>query len=472
MYAAFLLLDICMGMADNIFCFHMLACSEKEDWALPHTITAVQKGSAAYFSGIRPGDRLKRINGEDIIDQIDYQALSANSLLILDIEKKNGENAIFTIQKDECEPLGIALEDTLLSRPRSCRNHCVFCFIDQMPKSLRQTLYVKDDDWRLSLMMGNYITLTNISESEMDRIIRRHASPLFISVHATEGTVRRQMMNNPGADRIMEHLKRLADAGIRFHCQIVLCPGINDGPVLEKTLQDLISFYPAACSAALVPVGLTSHREGLTPLTPYTKEMAAGLISKIKPLQEQFRKSYGTAFVFPADELYCLSVLPLPSEAEYEDFPQIENGVGLLRLFISDVEQAAEEPIAVPNDLPKRITIACGVSVAPFLKDLADKFAPAQVEVDIRPISNDFFGHSITVTGLITGQDLVKQLQIVETDRILICAAMLRAEGDLFLDGLSLEDVKKALPAPLYVIPNSGKAFYRALYGITTDPEE
>ena len=435
---------------------------------MPHTITAVKQGSAAYASGIRPGDRLLRINGEDVIDQIDYQALSANSILILDVVKKNGENVLVTIQKDEYEPLGIQLEDTLLSRPR---NHCVFCFIDQMPPSLRETLYVKDDDWRLSLMMGNYITLTNVSESEMDRIIRRHASPLYISVHATNGQVRRQMMKNPGADKIMEHLKRLANAGIRFHCQIVLCPGINDGPVLEKTLHDLLSLHPAACSAALVPVGLTSHRDNLSPLTPYTKETAAELIAKIKPLQQQFLEKYGTAFVFAADELYCLSGLPLPDEEAYEDFPQIENGVGLLRLFISDVEQAAEE-LPLPQDLPKRITIACGVSVAPFLKELADRFAPPQVEVDIRPIRNDFFGHTITVTGLITGQDLIKQLQNVETDRILICAAMLRAEGDLFLDGLSLDDVRKALPAPLHVIPNSGKTFYRALHGITTDPEE
>ncbi len=439
---------------------------------MPHTITAVKRGSAAHLSGVRPGDRLIRINGEEIIDQIDYQALSSNSLVILDVEKKNGGNAIFTIRKDECEPLGIQLEDTLLSRPRSCRNHCVFCFIDQMPQSLRKTLYVKDDDWRLSLMMGNYITLTNVSESEMDRIIRRHASPLYISVHATDSAVRRQMMKNPGAGRIMEHLKRLSDAGIRFHCQIVLCPGINDGPVLERTLRDLLSFYPAARSAALVPVGLTSHREGLTPLTPYTKESASELILKIRPLQEQFIKKYGTAFVFPADELYCLSGLPLPPEAEYEDFPQIENGVGLLRLFISDVEQAAEEPMAAPHDLPKRITIACGVSVAPFLQELADQYAPPQVAVDIRTIRNDFFGHTITVTGLVTGRDLIKQLENVETDRILICAAMLRAEGDLFLDGLSLDEVKQALPAPLYVIPNSGKAFYRALYGVTNDPEE
>ncbi len=438
---------------------------------MPHTITAVKLGSSAYASGIRPGDRLLRINGEDIIDQIDYQALSANSLLILDIEKKNGEKAIFTIQKDEYEPLGIQLEDTLLSRPRSCKNHCVFCFIDQMPPSLRQTLYVKDDDWRLSLMMGNYITLTNISESEMDRIIRRHASPLYISVHATDGDVRRQMMKNPGADRIMEHLTRFRDAGIRFHCQIVLCPGINDGPVLDKTLADLISFHPAACSAALVPVGLTSHRDGLAPLKPYTKETAAELIQKIRPLQEHFLEKYGTAFVFPADELYCLSGIPLPSEEEYEDFPQIENGVGLLRLFISDVEQFAEE-LPVPDDRPERITIACGVSVAPFLRELADRFAPKQTKVDIRPIRNDFFGPSITVTGLITGQDLIKQLQSAEADRIYICANMLRAEGDLFLDGLSLPEVKEALPAPLYVIPNSGKAFYRALYGIITDPEE
>jgi len=438
---------------------------------LSHTITAVKRGSAAYLNSIRPGDRLIRINGEEIIDQIDYQALSTNSLVILDIEKKNGDATIITIQKDEYDPLGIQLEDTLLSRPRSCRNHCVFCFIDQMPLSLRQTLYVKDDDWRLSLMMGNYITLTNVSESEMDRIIRRHASPLYISVHATDGHVRRQMMKNPDADKIMEHLKRLTEADIRFHCQIVLCPGINDGPVLEKTLQDLVSLYPAARSAALVPVGLTSHRDSLTPLTPYTKETAAELLLKINPLQEQYLKMFGTAFVFGADELYCLSGLTLPTETEYEDFPQIENGVGLLRLFISDAEQAAEEP-PVTGNLPGRITIACGFSVAPFLQELVDKYAPPQVEVDIFPILNDFFGPTITVSGLITGQDLIRQLQNVSTDRILICATMLRAEGDLFLDGLSLEEVKKALPAPLHVIPNSGKAFYNALHGIITDPEE
>ena len=432
---------------------------------MPHTITAVQRGSAAHRSGIHAGDKLLRINGEEVIDQIDYQALSTNSLVILHIERQSGEEAIVTIHKDEYEPLGIQMEETLISRPRSCRNHCVFCFIDQMPPSLRNTLYVKDDDWRLSLMMGNYITLTNLSESEIDRIIRRHASPLFISVHATDGLVRRHMMKNPGADRIMEHLDRFSKAGIQFHCQIVLCPGINDGPVLEKTLSDIMSFYPAARSVALVPVGLTSHREGLEKLTPFDRESAAALIQSILPWQQRNLEQYGTRFVYPADELYCLSGLPLPEEPYYEDFPQIENGVGLLRLFISDVEQSAEDGL-VPAKGIHHVTIACGVSVAPFLSELADRFAPPEIKVEIRPIINDFFGHTITVTGLITGQDLVKQLQSIHTDCILICANMLRAEGDLFLDDMSLSDAEQALPAPLHVIPNSGRAFYRALYGI------
>ena len=433
---------------------------------MPHTITAVKRGSAAYVSGIQKGDRLIRINGEDIIDQIDYQALCANSHLVLDIEKKDGGTASVMIEKDEYDPLGITLEDTLLSRPRCCANHCVFCFIDQMPPKLRKTLYVKDDDWRLSLMMGNYITLTNVSEKEMDRIIRRHASPLYISVHATDGSVRSLMMGNQKAGDIMERLRRLASAGIRFHCQIVLCPGYNDGPILEKTLNDLISFHPFASSAALVPVGLTAYREGLPSITPYTKETASALLMQMKPFQERFLKEYGTAFVFAADEFYCLSGLPLPATEEYEDFPQIENGVGLLKLFMDDVAQAyRDEPN--PKAIPRNVTIACGTSAAPYMRELADKYAPKDVKVTVQPIQNDFFGHTITVTGLITGGDLIRQLRDVKTDQILICANMLRAEGDLFLDGVSLAQAKDALPAKLLVIPNTGEAFYRALCGET-----
>lgn len=431
---------------------------------MPHTIIAVAPGSVACRYGIRPGDRLMRINGEEIIDQIDYQALSTNSRITLDIEKKDGAYKTFSLEKDEYEPLGIQFEESLISRPRSCRNHCVFCFIDQMPPKLRSTLYVKDDDWRLSLMMGNYITLTNVSESEMDRILRRKVSPLYISIHATDGQVRRRMMHHPDAARIMEHLQRLKDAGIFFHCQIVLCPGYNDGKILENTLHDLISLYPAARSAALVPVGLTAHREGLTPLTPYTKETTAALIRQVAPFQQQYKAEYGTSFVFPSDEFYCLSGLPLPDYEAYEDFPQIENGVGLLRLFMQDVEDAYQED-PNPAYMKKRLLIACGVSVAPHLKALADQFAPKDVNVSVQPIINDFFGHTITVTGLITGKDLIQQLKGVETDQILICENMLRAEKDLFLDDVSLEQVRKELPAPLAVVPNNGQAFYEAICG-------
>lgn len=431
---------------------------------MPHTITAVRRGSAAALRGIQPGDKLLRINGEEVIDQIDYQALSSNSLLVLEIEKKAGGIARFTLKKDEDEPLGITFDDTLMSRPRCCRNHCVFCFIDQMPPALRTSLYVKDDDWRLSLMMGNYITLTNVSEGEMDRIIRRHASPLYISVHATDGEVRRSMMGNPQASRIMEHLQRLKAADIRFHSQIVLCPGYNDGAVLEQTLQDLISLRPNALSAALVPVGLTAHREGLTPLKPYDRESAAALLRQIHPLQERYSKEHGTAFVFAADEFYCLSGFPLPPAEAYEDYPQIENGVGLLRLFMEDAQQAYQDD-PHPKAVPRKVVIASGISAAPYLQELADRIAPPEVRVSVQPIRNDFFGPSITVTGLITGGDLVRQLQGVQTDQILICANMLRAEGDLFLDGATLSQVRSALPAPLAVIPNSGEAFYQALCG-------
>lgn len=426
-------------------------------------ITHVQKGSIASRIGLRAGDLLEKIAGEPIIDQIDYQALTAQRSFQIDITR-NGTPLSFRVRKEDWQPLGITLDQTIVSKPRSCHNHCIFCFIDQMPPGMRDTLYVKDDDWRLSLMMGNFITMTNLSESELNRIIRRKVSPLYISVQATDPEVRVKMLRNPHAGDIMDKLRLLKANGIRFHCQLVLCPGWNDGDVLLRSLKDLAGLAPAACSVALVPVGLTRHRQGLAEIAPYTKETAAELIRMIQPMQQRFLQELGTRFVFPADEFYCLSGFPLPEDEEYEDYPQIENGVGMLRMFETDLHFAAEDyPVAQTSE--RRLVIACGTSIAAQMQCWCDELAPKGTTVQVVPIINHFFGESVTVTGLITGGDLIQQLQGVSCDEILICRNMIRNEGDLFLDDMTLDDVRKALPAPLRLVENTGEGFWCAISG-------
>ena len=429
---------------------------------MPSVITHVQPGSIAARLGLRAGDRLDSIAGEPIIDQIDYQALTAQSRFEMTVTRADGSSQVIRVRKQDWEPLGLTLDQSIVSSPRPCRNHCVFCFIDQMPPGMRRTLYVKDDDWRLSLMMGNYITMTNIDDAEFDRIIRRRVSPLFISVHTTDPELRVRMLRNPHASQIMDRLRRLGECGIRYHCQVVLCPGWNDGEALLRTLDDLRGLYPAAQSVALVPIGLTKFRDGLPYIKPYDADMAAALIEQVKPLQRQYLDEIGTRFVFPADEFYCLSGLPIPEDEEYEDYPQIENGVGMLRMFETDLRFASEDdPV---TETPKRhLVIATGTSVAPFLQRLADQYAPKGTSVTVRPIVNHFFGESVTVAGLITGQDLVEQCRDVVADEILIVRSMIRAEGDLFLDDMSVDEVRRALPAPLRITDSSGEDFWRAI---------
>ncbi|MBQ3484592.1 MAG: DUF512 domain-containing protein [Clostridia bacterium] len=428
-------------------------------------ITHVQPGSIAERLGLCAGDVLESIAGEPIIDQIDYQALTARSRFDLVVRSAQGEMRTLHVRKQDWEPLGLTLDQTIVSSPRPCRNHCIFCFIDQMPPGMRKTLYVKDDDWRLSLMMGNYITMTNIDDAELDRIIRRRVSPLYISVHCTDPDMRVKLLRNPKAAQIMDNLRTLKAAGIRFHCQIVLCPGWNDGEILMRSIRELAELAPAAQSVALVPIGLTKHRDGLPYIKPYDRQMATELIEAVKPLQERFLAEMGTRFVFPADEFYCLSGLPLPEDQEYEDYPQIENGVGMLRMFETDLKYAADDyPVA--QTPARRLVIATGTSIAPFLQHLADQYAPKGTTVEVRPIINRFFGESVTVAGLITGGDLIDQCRDVDADEILIVRSMIRAEGDLFLDDMTVEEVRKALPAPLRITENSGEGFWRAISGL------
>lgn len=434
---------------------------------MPTAITHVQPGSIAHRLGLQPGEKLVTIAGEPIIDQIDYQALTAQSRFDMTVEGLDGTERVLHVRKQDWQPLGLTLDQTIVSCPRPCRNHCIFCFIDQMPPGMRKTLYVKDDDWRLSLMMGNYITMTNIDDKELDRIIRRRVSPLFISVQCTDPEMRVKLLRNPHAAKIMDNLRLLKANGIRFHAQVVLCPGWNDGDILRKTLEDLETLRPAIQSIALVPIGLTKFRDGLPYIKPYDRQMATELIESMRPYQERFLREIGTRLVFPSDEFYCLSGLPLPTDEEYEDYPQIENGVGMLRMFETDLAYAVED-FPMEETAPRRICIATGTSVAPFLRELATRYAPRGTQVEVRPIINRFFGETVTVTGLITGQDLVAQCQDVEADEIMIVRSMIRAEGDLFLDDMSIDEVRRQLPCPLRITENSGEGFWRAISGQLT----
>ncbi len=427
-------------------------------------ITHVQEGSIAAKLGLVPGDVIDAIAGEPIIDQIDYQALTAQRRFDMTITRANGTKAVLHVRKQDWEPLGLTLDQTIISSPRPCRNHCIFCFIDQMPPGMRRTLYVKDDDWRLSLMMGNYITMTNIDDAELDRIIRRKVSPLYVSVQCTDPDMRVRLLRNPQAALIMDRLRLLKENGIRFHCQVVLCPGWNDGDILRRTIEDLATLAPAAQSVALVPIGLTKFREGLPCIRPYDRDMAASLIDSVKPYQERFLKEMGTRFVFPADEFYCLSGVPIPEDEEYEDYPQIENGVGMLRMFDTDFRYAMED-YPMEETPPRKLCIACGTSIAPILSEMTKQYAPKGTTVEVRPIVNRFFGESVTVSGLITGQDLVDQCRDVEADALLIIRSMIRAEGDMFLDDMTLKDVRKALPVPLIVTGAGGEDFWKSISG-------
>ena len=434
---------------------------------MEHMITAVEQDSAAWRAGFREGDLLLRVNGEEIIDEIDYQSLIASPRLKIEI-LRDGKKKMISLRKDEYEPLGLHFGDSMTLKPRTCRNKCVFCFIDQMPPKLRETLYVKDDDWRFSLMMGNFVTLTNVDENEFQRIIRRQASPLYISVHATDPDLRCRMMNNRFAGDIMARLTRLKDAGIKFHCQIVVCPGWNDGEMLMKTLRDLRSLAPAAQSVAMVPVGLTKYREGLAPLRPFTGQEAKELIQMIAPFQEECRRELGSTFAFPSDEFFCLAEEPIPPEEWYEDFAQIENGVGLLRRMETEMEDAAAFDDEPPCTAPRSWVLPTGVSAAPHLERLIARFAPENVRVKVVPVKNQFFGETVTVTGLLTGGDILAALtpEVCQgAEEILLCRVTLRHEGDLFLDDMSIDQFCEKAPLPVRLADTDGQALYDILNG-------
>ncbi|MEG1560584.1 MAG: DUF512 domain-containing protein [Clostridia bacterium] len=413
-----------------------------------HRIKSTDRHSIAEKAGILPGDDLISINNEEIIDFIDYEALSSSSKLKILIGR--GERTkLFSIDNYDFKPLGLNFDGDFLYKTRSCKNKCIFCFIDQMKRGGRETLHVKDDDWRYSLVMGNYVTLTNVDDAEFSRIIKRRASPLFISVHSTNGALRKTMMGNPNADRILERLTALKAAELSFHAQIVLCPTINDGDELIRSIFDLYALMPSALSVAVVPVGLTKFRDGLYPLRTMTSDEAKKTIIDIHELQKRFFCESGTRFVFTADEMYIKAGLPLPNEEEYEYYPQIENGVGLLRRFEGEFKEAL--PLLKKKEFPIKFRATTGIAAYSFMRELMDELKSYNIEIELIPVKNDYFGESVTVTGLLTALDVENALTR-DPRPLLIPDNMLRSNEPVFLCGHDLHWLKAAIGADILPI--------------------
>ncbi|MBQ4570033.1 MAG: DUF512 domain-containing protein [Ruminococcus sp.] len=425
-------------------------------------ISDVTKNSSAYSAGIRGGDTLLSLNGHEIVDVLDYRFYQLEREL--DVEYIcGGETKTVRIRKPEYDELGLEFDSYLMDKEHSCRNKCIFCFIDQMPKGMRDTLYFKDDDSRLSFLFGNYITLTNLTEHEIERIINMHISPVNVSVHTTNPELRCKMMNNRFAGESLKIMKRFADAGIVLNCQLVICPGINDGDELRRSLADLEAM--GVNSIAIVPVGLTDHREGLYPLKPFDKECAGDVIDIVEEFSADCLKKYERRIAFAADELYIKAERELPSSEFYEDYPCLENGVGLIALQREEFSFALED--AEGDSTLERIkSIACGESAAPYLSQLCEllrsKFPG--VRVNVNPIVNNFFGKMINVSGLVVGQDLIAQLEGKELgSELLIPVCMLRSGEDVFLDDVRVCDVEKALNVKVTAVENTGDALLSAL---------
>lgn len=427
-------------------------------------ISSVNEKSRAFRSGILPNEKLLTINGNVIVDVLDYRFYQTSREVSLEIEDTNGNVRTVNIRKGEYEEIGLEFETYLMDKQHSCRNKCIFCFIDQLPKGMRKSLYFKDDDSRLSFLFGNYVTLTNLSQHEIDRIIKMHISPINVSVHTTNPELRVKMMNNRFAGEVLNVLPKFAEAGIKINCQIVACPGINDGKELERTLTDLEKLYPSVECIAVVPVGLTAYREGLYPLVEYTKETATETLDLIESYGEKFKQKYSNRIVFASDEFFLKAGREIPEADYYEDFDQLDNGVGLLSLLRDELFYALEEEVKPDGD--KNITIASGTGVAEFMQSLMDKVTEKfpNVKVNVIGIKNDFFGGGVDVSGLVTGQDLLKQLKNVDLgDKLLIPQVMLRNEGDLFLDDISIDEVREKLNLPVIPISNNGEMLLREI---------
>ncbi|MBQ9438555.1 MAG: DUF512 domain-containing protein [Lachnospiraceae bacterium] len=436
-----------------------------------HIIEEVLPESIAEELGVVSGDSLLAINGKEISDVFDYQYLCEEEEINVLIKKADGEEWLLEVEKDADEDLGLVFGSGLMDEYRSCRNHCIFCFIDQMPKGMRKTLYFKDDDARLSFLQGNYITLTNLSEKDIERIITYRMSPVNISVHTTDPELRVQMLRNKTAGDSLAIIERLFDAGITMNGQIVLCKGINDGKALEKTLQDLSGYLPHMQSLSVVPVGITKYREKLYPLTPFTKEDALQVLELVHGFQDALFAKEGNHFVHASDEWYLLAGKELPEGESYDGYPQLENGVGMLRLLMDEVREEIEERKKEgqpPLEKPRRISIGTGLLAEETIRGLSSELMALypKLGISVFPVRNDFFGEKITVSGLLTGQDILKALKGKELGEALFLPSnVLRAGEDVFLDDMTLEELADSLQLPVHIVESNGYDFVEKLVG-------
>lgn len=426
-------------------------------------IISVQKGGIGEEIGLEAGDELLGFNGEKIVDVLDYAYYDSQEEFVINILTKQGEKVDIDIEKGEDETLGIELDESVQLEPMRCKNKCLFCFVDQLPKGMRDTLYVKDDDYRLSFVSGNYVTMSNIGQKELDRIAKLHLSPLYISVHAYDKAIKTKLVSNPESAKIFEKMEFLAKHGIIMHTQIVLCKGINDKEVLLETLTQLRKLSPNVQTVAVIPVGLTGHREKLYPLDSFDKNSARETIA----LVEDFNKSVGGNFCWCSDEFYIKADLPLPNFDEYGDFDQIENGVGLCAEFIDEFDHALEE--AQKSD--KKISVASitGQSFKDILKSQTQKLKTKFPNLDIRicDIYNDFFGRTITVSGLITAGDIIKQVKDMP-EYTIIPSNMLREFTDTFLDGMTVKELEDAIKSKI-LISHGGESFVKIIEKLCND---
>lgn len=433
---------------------------------MKHLIKDIVPGSIAEEMEIEPGDYLVSINDEEIKDILDYKFQIFDEYITIVIEKKNGEEWDLEIEKEANEDLGIVFPEQLIEKPRSCANKCIFCFMDQLPDKVRNTLVFKDDDFRLSFITGNYVTLTNSGYRDLDRIIRYHLSPINISVHATDPEVRSMMLNNKTAYKVMEYIKYLTEHDIKINAQIVLCPNINDRKVLDKTIKELSEYAPNLQCIAIVPVGLTKYREGLYPLTVFDKEGASRTIDQINGWQAKFREKYGFNLVYLADEFYVKAEREIPEFKDYDDFPQLGDGIGMLAYFKKNFDSYLKR--FKPKKVNKVVSIASGKIVYNFMRARMDELEKKieGLKINLYPIENTFFGPEITVTGLITGGDLITQLKDKELGEYLIlCGDMLKDDADIFLDDVTLEEVAQKLNVKIKVNDDGGIGIIKDILG-------
>ena len=431
-------------------------------------IVNVIPDSIADECGICPGDLLVSISEHEIKDVLDYRFYLTESEIELTV-KRGEETFIFSIEKETYEDIGLEFETPLMDKKHRCENKCIFCFIDQLPSGMRESLYFKDDDSRLSFLHGNYITMTNLEKSDIERIVEMHISPVNISVHTTNPELRCKMMHNKRAGETLSYLQMLKDGGIEICAQIVLCKGINDGEELVRSLRDLAELVPQLSSVAIVPSGLTAHRRGLFQLEPFDKESSSCVIETVEGLCEEYRERFGKNLFFCSDEFYLMAEREMPKDEYYEEYSQLENGVGMLRLFKTEMDSFLKLLSDEERQISRDVSIATGASAYDFICDAVKRVHGVckNVNCKVYKIENDFFGHTITVAGLITGKDLVNQLRGKDLGKeLLISRTMLRSEGDLFLCNSSLADVEDSLGVKVTPVMQDGACFVEALLGI------